>query len=228
MPDAALLALARTARRRAAQLAFERRHGVQTNGIRPASELGYLEDDERHPYGPAGWLVLRKILHPAQVSGDDVFADLGAGMGRVLVQAARYPFRRIIGVELSPDLAAAAEQNVRRMGARGRHIEIVNTDVTSWEVPADLSVVFLNNPFSGAIFSTCIERLIDSVDRHPRRLRLIYLFPLEHDRLIATGRFRPVRRVRPRWPASSRDELRSWTVMYELLPRGDGRGITSA
>ncbi len=216
-----LLSIARAARRGLAELAFERRDGLCTGGIRHPQQLGYAEEGDYHRYEPLGWLVLRKILRPAEVGSDDVFADLGAGMGRVLFQAARYPFRRVIGVELSPDLAGIAQDNVARMRRRGRGdvIEVVNADVPTWQIPDDLTVVFLNNPFGGATFSCCAERLIASVDRRPRRLRLIYLNPVEHERLLATGRFRPMRRARPRWPAPRREERSSWTIMYEVAPR---------
>lgn len=41
-----------------------------------------------------------------------MFLDLGSGKGRMVLSAARFPFRRIIGVELSNDLTAIARRNV--------------------------------------------------------------------------------------------------------------------
>ena len=40
------------------------------------------------------------------------FIDLGSGKGRVLLMAADYPFRRILGVELFPALHHVAQQNL--------------------------------------------------------------------------------------------------------------------
>ena len=42
------------------------------------------------------------------------FIDIGSGKGRVLMMAADYPFRRILGIELLPDLHRAAQENLNR------------------------------------------------------------------------------------------------------------------
>src|SRR4051812_13801299 len=42
--------------------------------------------------------VVRQFLRPTQ---HDVFLDYGSGLGRVLLMAATFPFRRVIGVEYS-------------------------------------------------------------------------------------------------------------------------------
>ncbi len=60
-----LLSIARAARRGLAELAFERRDGLCTGGIRHPQQLGYAEEGDYHRYEPSGWLVLRKILPPA-------------------------------------------------------------------------------------------------------------------------------------------------------------------
>jgi hypothetical protein len=58
-----------------------------------------------------------------------------------------------------------------------------------------VTVAFFDNPFVGHIFATVVDRLLASVDRAPRRLRIVYFNPVEHERLLATGRIRLVRRV---------------------------------
>src|ERR1700674_4645239 len=42
------------------------------------------------------------------------FVDLGSGKGRALLLASDYPFREIIGVELSPKLDRVARDNIAR------------------------------------------------------------------------------------------------------------------
>jgi len=46
---------------------------------------------------------------------DFVFIDFGSGKGRALLLASEFPFKRIVGVEFSPELHAAAVDNIRRM-----------------------------------------------------------------------------------------------------------------
>jgi SAM-dependent methyltransferase len=203
---------------RAGMQLIERVQRVDTAGIVEMDELG-LDSKEREGYQGSGWIDLRRMLRPGEVKPTDVFVDLGSGKGRVVMLAARYPFAKVIGVELSEQLTEIARSNLAnaRGRRRAKQVELVASDVLEYEIPADATVIYMYNPFRGAIFETVVQRLIDSVDRNPRQVRLIYLNPKEHDRLMATRRFRQVRsagRLRPR-----RDEAaRSYIRMYVLDP----------
>ena len=56
---------------------------------------------DREIYVPSPWYVLPRALRYLGVSDHDTFVDFGCGKGRVVHQAARRPFRRVIGVEIS-------------------------------------------------------------------------------------------------------------------------------
>ena len=209
-------------RRRAVDLA-ERRNGIRTAGEVPLGQLGLAAPD-RVSYKPTPWFDLRRALPRRSVSPGDVFVDLGSGQGRVVFQAARfYAFERVIGVELAADLHARAEANIaaNRARLRCRDVRLVCSDVLDFRVPDDVTVAYLYNPFTGDTFATVADRLLASVDRRPRRLRIVYRNPVEHERLLATGRVRLVRRVRALRPG--RDWARSAsTYVYEVLPAGAG------
>ena len=188
---------------------LERRFGIESIGEVELDTLG-LDTDGRLDYKPTPWMALPRVLRPGSVGPDDVFADFGAGKGRAVVLAARYPFKRVIGVELSTQLSAIARANVERSRHRLRcpDVEIVASDVLAYEIPDDLTVAFLNNPFGGEVFAGFLDRLLASADRRPRRLRVIYRNPTEHARLKGSGRVQLVRRVRgwrptPEWSASN-------------------------
>jgi Methyltransferase domain len=199
-------------------------YGVKTADHVDAVALGYDSEGERYRYEPSGWLTLWRALPRREVRPDDVLADLGSGKGRVLMQAARrYRFKRVIGVELSPGLHEWAKSNLEASrGSAKSRIELVNEDVLRWQVPDDLTMVYMHNPFLGELFSQAIDRLIEAVDRTGRPLKLIYLNPVEHDRLMATGRARetPLPSLRTA-PATG---FRPGRVRrYELLPHGTPR-----
>lgn len=169
---------------------LDRRADLDTAGHLTREQLGY-DQRERGDYQPSRWLALPLALPRRQVGASDVFADLGSGKGRVVLQAARrYRCSRVIGVEFSSELTAIAGANLARQQQRLRcpHVELVTADVLQWEVPADLTVAYLYNPFRGEIFSRAIERLADAVDRRGGPLRLIYVNAVEHERVMATGR----------------------------------------
>jgi Histone methylation protein DOT1 len=184
-------------RRSLGQLAFERRSGIHTEASVELEELGLAAPD-RSDYKPLGWLGLRRTLRRREVGRDDVFIDFGSGMGRVVFQAAaHYPFKRVIGVELSSELHAVAQQNISR--ARRRlccpQVELVNADALEYDVPDDVTVVFFNNPFTGQIFERVVAKLVASLERKPRELRIVYANPTE-DAVLRRAGARLVRRVR--------------------------------
>jgi hypothetical protein len=201
--------------------AIERRNGIHTAGIIAPEELG-IAHPERCPYSPAPWSALRRVIPTEWVRPDDVFVDLGSGMGRVVFQAAaQYPFRRVIGVELSQRLHEIAEANIERNHGRLRcqDVQLVNADVLDYQLPDDVTFVFMFNPFTGQTFAKVIDKLLASVDRNPRWLRIVYVCPQEHDQLMATGRARQVKKVRRPRP------VRAWADrasigLYDLLPTG--------
>lgn len=168
---------------------LERRSGIRTEADITPQELG-LSPEHQERYKPSHWSALRRILPLADVGPDDVFLDLGSGMGRVVYQAAaRYPLRRVIGVELSERLHVIAEENIARTRERlrCRDIRLLCTDATRYEVPDDVTVVFLGNPFSGPVFAAVLEQIVASVRRNPRRLRLLYFNPVEEPMVLAAG-----------------------------------------
>jgi SAM-dependent methyltransferase len=206
-------------RRVASEQLIERRRGIETGRVVDLDALG-IESEERVRYEPSGWLDLRRALRGRDVGPDDVFLDLGSGKGRVVLAAARYPFKRVIGVELSEQLNDVARRNLKAMQPklRCRAVEIVSADVVDYEIPDDVTLVYLYNPFRGAVFDAAMRKLIASVDRRPRTVRVLYRTPLERARLEATGRFRLERVVHGLRPRREWSRYRSLRV-YALEPR---------
>jgi SAM-dependent methyltransferase len=179
---------------RAASTVLDGVLNVDTTGGVDLADLG-LDAPDRVSYRAGGWLDLLRVLRPGEVGPGDAFLDLGSGKGRMLLLAARYPFRRIIGVELSESLTAIARRNLARsrLRPRCRDIELVTGDALDFAIPDDITVVYLFNPFRDAIFDGVVRRLEESVDRRPRSVRVIYRNPIYNDRLLRSGRFRTMR-----------------------------------
>jgi protein-L-isoaspartate O-methyltransferase len=178
---------------------FDRRFGVDTEDELSAADMGTGDDPRNVWYQPAGVLQLRRILPPRQVGPGDVLLDIGSGKGRVVLQAAlTYRFRRIYGVELSAHLHEIALRNLEicRLRLRCRDVRLVRANVAEYEIPDDVTVVFLYNPVTGGLFQSVVGRLVASLERRPRTMRIVYANPVEEAALLHTGRVRLVRALR--------------------------------
>ncbi|MFL5861770.1 MAG: MauE/DoxX family redox-associated membrane protein [Solirubrobacteraceae bacterium] len=180
---------------RVTQLLFERH--LRTRG--KELELEHFEPD-LVPYEPSSWLALRWGLRRLSPGPEDVLVDFGCGKGRVICEAARRPFARVIGVEISERLLDVAGENVERNRGRFRcqNIDLVRADATEWEVPDEMTAAYLYHPFVGAVFERVIDNIVESVRRSPRRVRLVYVGPVLERELLATGYFHVVGRRRAR------------------------------
>jgi hypothetical protein len=100
----------------------------------------------------------------------------------------------VIGVEISPVLAEIARAGLvtRRHQHRCQDVEIVVADAAEFRVPDDLTIGYFFDPFRGETFAAVLRGIVDSLDRQPRRLRLIYVCPNKGSMVLATGRFRLV------------------------------------
>jgi SAM-dependent methyltransferase len=176
-------------------------------------------------YLPTAWHVLPRALRTLRASKQDVLVDFGCGKGRVVHQAAKWPLRRVIGVEISADLANFARALVaaHRDEYRCQVPEIVVGDAARLDVPDDLTIAFMFDPFRGATMDAVLRNLITSVERNPRRLSLIYVNPTQGDRVLATGRFRLVRWLR----GGLRDVRISRAAIFEYVPSGPAGAGTS-
>jgi SAM-dependent methyltransferase len=104
-----------------------------------------------------------------------VFVDLGSGKGRILLMAAEFPFRRIEGVELSPDMHRIALNNIASLGPRASDIVARNMDATDYAFPSEPFVLYLFHPFHEAVMVQVLENLRQSLRRTPREGYVLYL-----------------------------------------------------
>jgi hypothetical protein len=148
--------------------AFDRELGVRTRGY---GDLRY----EPTPAGIFHEMIARIPFDPR----DFAFVDLGSGKGKVLMLAARYPFRRVLGVELWEDLHRIALANLAscRNGECAR-IESVLMDAADFAVPEEPLVLYFFNPFPAEVLARVLANLRESLTRAPRRVYLLFYAPV--------------------------------------------------
>lgn len=206
----------RLARRALESLLYERRLGVETAPLRTAP--ADLPKSERTAYHPSRWRHLHRVLRDETIEPTDVFLDLGAGLGRAVIQAVELPFARVIGVEIEPGLSAVASSNLEQVRSRWRcrHAEIVTADASTFQIPDDVTVIYLYNPFTGSVFQRVVDNVLASLRRNPRQARIVYTNPVEEARLLAAGA--RLRRTIRRWRPSAEWARREETRIYSLAP----------
>jgi SAM-dependent methyltransferase len=118
------------------------------------------------------------------------FVDLGCGKGRVCLQAARLPFREVIGVEWRRGLARTAARNAARDRGPGRvaPVRVVRGDAGTFALPAGNLLLFLFNPFDRDVVEDVVLGLAD------RPADAIYVHP-RHADVFRAGGFRELRRL---------------------------------
>jgi len=148
---------------------FDLEFGVRTSGLVAGR---HLSDGHRHgrhatAYYAVAPSVFRAMIvrwrrcRPIAPIDEFTLIDLGAGMGRALLLAAEYPFRAVVGVEFHPTLARIGRRNLalwRKAGRARAPMRMICRDAAEYELPSGPCVVFLFNPFGGAV----LRRLLRS------------------------------------------------------------------
>jgi SAM-dependent methyltransferase len=118
------------------------------------------------------------------------FIDLGSGKGRALLLASEYPFRRIIGVEILPELNAIAQQNIRKFSSdrqKCTSIECWCGDARDYRFPPVPMLLYLFNPFFEHVLKQVLVNVERSLRENPRKLLLLYINPLS-EHLLSTAK----------------------------------------
>jgi hypothetical protein len=98
---------------------FDQENGIDTGGFVPSRLMPTGHDADQHSTAYAGCQpsCLRAAISAIPTPDQTIFMDLGCGKGRALIVASEWPFRQILGVELSPRLARAAQKNAKIIAA---------------------------------------------------------------------------------------------------------------
>jgi precorrin-6B methylase 2 len=146
---------------------------------------------DQHTYLPTDYLAIAYLFAPIAFGPQDVFVDIGCGLGRAVLMAARRPIRRAIGIEFDPPLALVAEQNARHLRGARAPIEIRNQDATDADY-TEGTIFWMYHPFGKATMQIVLERLHQSLGSSPRRILIAYVNPELASQLDAQGWLRRV------------------------------------
>jgi hypothetical protein len=155
-----------------AEYDWERRANTTSGGVGACSRFLGLLHSEYQPIEPE---IFREILRQLEIEfARFTFVDIGSGKGRALLLAAECPFRRIIGIELLPELHEIAVGNVAHDG----RIELICGDAAGFGFPLEPLVVYFFNPLPETGLREVMRNLEGSVREGPRPVYVIYINPV--------------------------------------------------
>jgi SAM-dependent methyltransferase len=183
---------------------FDLKHGLDTQTPILIRNLETSAPGARYAvhYEGAAIPLIHKILRQLRTDlSRFTFIDLGSGKGRVLLIAAQYPFKSVIGVEFSETLHGIAQANISKFVEQRltkTHPRSINMDASEFDFSqfAD-KVVFCNNPFTVTLTLRVLDNLKLSLRKTGHRGIFVYLTPipptvkdkLDTFHLIAQGSF---------------------------------------
>jgi len=145
------------------------------------------------PYQPTEAALFHRMLAAVPIDFHEfTFIDIGSGKGRALLLASDYPFQRIIGVELLPELHRIAQENIRRYKSESQRCFSIGSscaDATSLQFPAAPLLIYLFNPLPEDRLRQMLQNLHGSIHEHPRPVWIIYHNPLLEHVLLESGTF---------------------------------------
>ncbi|WP_024513181.1 class I SAM-dependent methyltransferase [Bradyrhizobium sp. ARR65] len=171
--------------------AFDEEFGTDTESIVHLWQLDIDSPnrDDGTRYQPVDPDLIRAAIETLPIGLEDfVFVDLGSGKGRTLLLASEYSFKRVIGVEFSPQLNAIATDNIGKYPkVRCQHVTSTCGDAATYEFPPDNLVIYLYHPFGERVFRQVLQNLEASLTRHEREVYVVYFNPVLASLLDASG-----------------------------------------
>ena len=176
-------------RQRYGDIDFDWDHRVDTTG----ATVGWRQRFSgllHSPYQPSEPALFHEMMSQLDIDFRQfVFIDIGSGKGRALLMAADYPFHKIIGVELLPELHRIAQENIRKYKSDSQRcfqIQAVRGDARDLTFPPEPLVIYLFNPLPESGLLTLLANLERSLAEKPRSIVVLYHNPLLEQAL--TGR----------------------------------------
>lgn len=162
---------------------FDEGYGVDTKGIIDPEDLDISENKKKHviQYQGTSTYTLGLALYEMKINYSDyVFIDIGSGKGRALFMAAQFPFKQIIGVELSNNLHEVCKKNiysVKEQKLKCKNILSVCQDAENFCFPEVPLILYFFQPFKYESFSKILSNIRLSLIKRPRHIIILYYHP---------------------------------------------------
>ena len=159
---------------------FDSRYGTDTALIVSVGALDIASNKVEHSnrYEAVAPEAFHAIMRDLPIAHEEfIFIDIGAGKGRALLLAAKFPFQQIVGVDISERLTQIALNNIRLFSDETQQcheIRVICKDAASYELPLSKTVLYLYNPFDEHVMKTVLTNIERSLNACPRKIYVAY------------------------------------------------------
>ncbi len=159
---------------------YDIKHKTDTTNIIMLDRLEVVSEHkgEGVEYCPSNKDILKIVFEYLKLNYDVKnmgFLDFGCGKGRVLLSAQKAGFKKIVGVDFSPELCAIAKKNTEKL--KLQNIEVVSHCATTYQIPQDIDVIYLYNPFNGSVMS----KVVENIKSRDKKSIVVYVNPTCRD-----------------------------------------------
>jgi Histone methylation protein DOT1 len=145
------------------------------------NDLQVTLEKEMVAYQPTPARAILEAIEEAPIRSDDVFCDLGSGLGWVTILVALITGARCKGIELEPAYVDLSRRAARALGVTNADFF---TDDLLHAPLSEATIYFSYTPLRGALLQTLIERLHAEAMKRP--IRICTLGPCTQDFLATT------------------------------------------
>jgi len=163
---------------------FDRQNNTDTDGMVPTRDLDIADPATKwqsNLYLGSPARVTRHIITSLDIDTSNyAFVDYGSGKGRALFVAAEFPFQKVIGVEISQQLHAVAQSNLKTYSgpALNSEIELWCGNALDFKLPAGNLVLHMYHPFGPDVLRKMLVHIRDGAGQENRRILIPYLFSI--------------------------------------------------
>lgn len=171
---------------------LEYEFGLKILEHKSKEEHGYVGNlDHFNIYGYGKSMYIYNVLKRFEFSENDAIFDFGCGRGGALLLFKYCGIGKIGGIEYDHELYNDAVDNMMILGIDN---EILCGDAQECtDILDDYNYFFMNDPFTGEVFSKVIQNIEKSFQRRKRKIVLIYSAARCHLEVVRNNKFQFVK-----------------------------------
>lgn len=150
------------------ELAMDMILNIKTNG-----RFDKYSDNDKLPYEPTLYQVLDVFVDSGFLHPTDNLVDCGCGKGRVAIYLSSKTNCKVLGLEYVKELYQEAITNAGNACVKHR-ATFIHTLAEEYIIKKEDNCFYFANPFSVNILSQVLKNIFESVDKHPRKVKLYF------------------------------------------------------